>query len=365
MFLVLYTVAQLLFPLKTRVPMWEAIWKVVTSPLSSPSFFHGYIGDIFTSMVKVFQDVAWTICWVLYGEFSSYEDLPYKANFGWVNAHWYKNFLIPIICLFPLLIRFNQCLRRYIDTGDRFPHLANAAKYALSQTVTLFGAFHPLYMELDSHIDDGGLKLFQVFWMLLFVSSSLYSFTWDVFMDWGLGKPSYGYLGPSLMYPRRSYYYATIAIDLGEKHCRLHLVYFILTCAHKNFFCVPTVLRFMWVLTLIPPSSGAKFEVPSYLSAVTMMLELFRRTIWGFLRLENEHRSNAAGFRRVSFVPLHFNTGHGHTYSGKTKAREGQSVLKEVVLVSIIVLGVSVSSIIAAQHANTRTEQVISKGNEL
>ena len=47
----------------------------------------------------------------------------------------------------------------------------------------------------------------------------------------------------------------------------------------------------MWVLTLVPPLSGARFEVPSYLSAMTMMLELFRRTIWGFLRLENEHRS--------------------------------------------------------------------------
>lgn len=119
----------------------------------------------------------------------------------------------------------------------------------------------------------------------------------------------------------------------------------------------------MWVLTLIPPSSGAKFEVPSYLSAVTMMLELFRRTIWGFLRLENEHRSNAAGFRRVSFVPLHFNTGHGHKYSGK-KSHGGQSVLREVVLVSLIVLGVCVSSIIAAQHANTRTQPASPQGNE-
>jgi hypothetical protein len=188
-------------------------------------------------MVKVFQDVAWTICWVLSGEFSSYEDLTYKTNFGWEKARWYKNFLIPIICLFPLLIRFNQCLRRYIDTGDRFPHLPNAAKYALSQTVTLFGAFHPLYMELDSQIGSGGLKLFQLFWMLVFVSSSLYSFTWDVFMDWGLGKPSYGYLGPSLMYPRRSYYYATMAIDLGEKHCRLKSCFFHLNVCSQKLLC--------------------------------------------------------------------------------------------------------------------------------
>ena len=111
----------------------------------------------------------------------------------------------------------------------------------------------------------------------------------------------------------------------------------------------------MWVLTLIPPSSGAKFEVPSYLSAVTMMLELFRRTIWGFFRLENEHRSNAAGFRRVSFVPLHFNTGHHHRYSDK-KERGGQAVLREVVLVSLVVCAVCVSSIIAAQNANLRVE---------
>ena len=194
--------------------MWEAIWKVVTAPLNSPSFFHGYIGDIFTSMVKVFQDIAWTLCWVFSGDFTKSEDLKKSSTFEWSSAHWYKNILIPIICLFPLLIRFNQCLRRFADSGDRFPHLANAAKYALSQTVTLFGAFHPLYLEY-SHGAGGERNLFQMFWMIVFISSSLYSFTWDVYMDWGLGRPKYGFLGQSLMYPRRSYYYTIIGIDLG------------------------------------------------------------------------------------------------------------------------------------------------------
>lgn len=107
----------------------------------------------------------------------------------------------------------------------------------------------------------------------------------------------------------------------------------------------------MWVLTLVPPSSGAKFEVPSYLTAVTMMLELFRRTAWGFFRLENEHRSNAAGFRRVGFVPLHFNTGHQHGYKDK-KEKSGTSVLREVVLIAVAVGGVCVWSVISAQRAN-------------
>jgi hypothetical protein len=87
------------------------------------------------------------------------------------------------------------------------PNLANAFKYAMSQSVTLFGAFHPLYLmyisdgEVDiSLVDDDDnydgqgqsssflerhAMLFQMFWMGLFVASSLYSFCWDVYMDWG------------------------------------------------------------------------------------------------------------------------------------------------------------------------------------
>ena len=107
----------------------------------------------------------------------------------------------------------------------------------------------------------------------------------------------------------------------------------------------------MWVQTLIPPSSGANFEVPIYLATMSMMLELFRRTIWGFLRLENEHRSNAAGFRRVGFVPLHFNTGHQHKYN-KSKEKSGSSVLQEVIFIALCVVAVCVMSIIAAQRAN-------------
>jgi hypothetical protein len=94
-----------------------------------------------------------------------------------------------------------------MDTGKRMPNLANAFKYAMSQSVTLFGAFHPLYLmyisdgEVDvSIVDDDDnnqdeqeqsnfffqhAMVFQLFWMGLFIASSLYSFCWDVYMDWG------------------------------------------------------------------------------------------------------------------------------------------------------------------------------------
>jgi EXS family len=130
------------------------------------------------------------------------------------------------------------------------------------------------------------------------------------------------------MYPKHTMYYGIICLDL--------------------------VLRFAWVLTLVPPQSGAKFALPAYLTLVSMLLEIFRRTIWGFLRLENEHRSNTAGFRRVDFVPLHFSTGHTHGYKREEEHR-GFSVLIEVAAVTTLVLGAAVVSVVAAQHATQRS----------
>lgn len=316
---VFYGLSRLMLPLRTRVPMWKAIFQVVTSPMSSPSFFHSYVGDIFTSTVKVFQDLVWTFFFIISGDWLLSEDLPASTKHGWSRTVWYSKVLIPLVTLLPLWFRFNQCLRRFIDTGNRMPHVANAFKYALTQTVTLFGAFHPLYMN------DTKSALFQSFWTFAFVASSIYSFTWDVYMDWGLGLPKYNFLGPRLMYPKRSAYYMIIAVDF--------------------------VLRFAWVLTLVPPDSGANFALPAYLNAVSMMMELFRRTLWGFLRLENEHRSNTAGYRRVGFVPLHFSTGHTHEYHTYNKETQGFYVLLEVACVTILVLGAAVVSVVAAQHA--------------
>ena len=182
--LVLYTLKKLIFPLKVRIPLWLTIWKVITTPMSSPTFFQTYVADVFTSMVKVFQDIAWTVCFVVNGDFLISEDDVNGHQHTWAKSNIYNDIVIPIICLLPLWFRFNQCLRRYLDTRKRFPNLANAAKYALSQTVTLFGAFHPLY-ALHYYNQRMLTNLFEYFWMGLFIASSLYSFSWDVCMDWG------------------------------------------------------------------------------------------------------------------------------------------------------------------------------------
>ena len=130
--LVLYTIKCLIFPLKTRRPLWRAIFAVITAPLTSPTFFHTYIADVMTSMVKVLQDILWTGCFVVSGDFLLSESDPRELQTQiWARSVWYRNIVIPLICLFPLWIRFNQCLRRYMDTRKRMPNLANAFKVIL------------------------------------------------------------------------------------------------------------------------------------------------------------------------------------------------------------------------------------------
>jgi hypothetical protein len=139
--LVLYTLCHLVFPWRKRKSMWEAVRFVVTAPMTSPTFFHGYVGDVFTSMVKVFQDMVWTLGFVFSGDFLIPEESKHSTDHLWSHSRWYKSILIPAVTLLPLCIRFNQCLRRYTDTGQRFPHLANSLKYVLSQLVTLYVLF--------------------------------------------------------------------------------------------------------------------------------------------------------------------------------------------------------------------------------
>jgi len=116
----------------------------------------------------------------------------------------------------------------------------------------------------------------------------------------------------------------------------------------------------MWMQSLIPPSSGAHFELPAYLTFMNMTLELIRRTLWSFFRLENEHRARTKHYEEqhegVDFVPFHFSTAQGHKYK-QHKKRVGKRVLMEVLTVGIAVFVTCMLVVIAAQKARQIQEQ--------
>lgn len=150
------------------------------------------------------------------------------------------------------------------------------------------------------------------------VISSLYAFFWDVYVDWGLGRKDDKYLRSRLMYPNK-WYYSAMFLD---------------------FF-----LRFVWVISIIPSFTNF-FQIKagfSYLTAFISWFELCRRSMWSIFRVENEHLFNTEGYRRVDFIPLHFET----PVEEKPENSGGSSLSKREIIAVIIELTIFFSIIIS------------------
>ncbi len=97
----------------------------------------------------------------------------------------------------------------------------------------------------------------QTAWRVVYVLSTLYSWSWDVLMDWSLVEwAAGGGLRQRRMLPGRAVYLAAAAFDL--------------------------VLRFGWAATLIPATSLKRSHPPHFLFFVVKMCKPSARTC-GFL----------------------------------------------------------------------------------
>lgn len=98
-------------------------------------------------------------------------------------------------------------------------------------------------------------------------------------MDWGLfdskAPPEYKFLREELIYPTKYYYVAII----------------------EDF-----ILRFGWTLNLSLTEVGA--IPPDLITLVLAPLEIIRRFLWNFYRLENEHLNNCGEFRAVRDISI-------------------------------------------------------------
>ena len=122
-----------------------------------------------------------------------------------------------------MLLRLFQCLRRSVETGHRWPHIANAAKYTSAIIVVATGTLIP-------SVKDSWL------WIASFVGATCYQFIWDITMDWGLIVKA----DSNLAQPNTAF--GGLAL---RKHRLLgpH-IYFIIMIGNL-------ILRFAWTLTLV------------------------------------------------------------------------------------------------------------------
>ncbi|KAF9934408.1 hypothetical protein FBU30_002232 [Linnemannia zychae] len=239
-----------------------SIGRILASGYYRVEFRDFFLADEMNSLSYSIEQFEFAMC--AYAE--QWEDLATQCSTGhmWIT---------PFLTALPAWFRFLQCLRRYRDTLEWFPHLVNAGKYSAS-LINLF-----VYFSFRHY---GGSQL-KTAWIFVSIITSCYTFAWDVYMDWGLfrfGKNGGGahgrpFLRQELVYSRTWVYYMAIVLDF--------------------------IGRFSWTARLIPMNINVMV-----LSFILAFLEVLRRWQWNFFRLENEHLNNCGQFRAIKDIPLPF-----------------------------------------------------------
>ena len=260
--LVLYVCYKICTPAARAKRLATALVRVVSAPFGpAVTFADGFVGDVLTSLARVLVDIAFSVLFYLAGIHGFAADKNHLFD-DRISGSWYfRCAVVPALTASPLWWRFCQNIQRARETGDRWPHIANALKYASAQTVTLWGVWHP---ELHA----SGL------WIAAFVLATLYQFVWDVTMDWGL-------------------------VELAEAGPRLRRRRLVLGGDSRVYYAVCAanlLLRFGWTLSLLPERGGRFFmpELQLRLSPVIAAAELARRAAWAVFRLEKEQIDGSA-----------------------------------------------------------------------
>ena len=162
-----------------------------------------------------------------------------------------------------------QCIRRHYDCkGTTHVHLVNAAKYAS----TICHAF--AYFAFRTTGSQSSVRF--VWWILLATINACFTSSWDILMDWNL-------LHREARYP----------------FLRMHLSFDDIWPMYYVAMVTNVLIRFVWLIYLF--GSPSTLPLRAFIAAV---LEVFRRWLWNFIRLENEHIGNADTYKIVRELPL-------------------------------------------------------------
>ncbi|XP_053952692.1 xenotropic and polytropic retrovirus receptor 1 [Anastrepha ludens] len=273
----LYTTmfAFLLNPTKTfhhEARYWavRVLSRVVMAPFFFVTFADFWLADQLNSIVPAFLDIPFIICF--FGEYSSWHTTGYDGS----RCVQDISIVRPVVAILPAYWRFAQCIRRYRDTREAFPHLVNAAKYATSFFVVIFS--YKFQTTEATYVTSKNNPWFYC-WIVAAIASSCYAYTWDIKMDWGLFDAKAGdnrFLREEIVYSTTWFYYFGIVEDL--------------------------VLRFGWTVSMSLIEAG--YMEGDVMMTILSPLEVFRRFIWNYFRLENEHLNNCGKFRAVRDISV-------------------------------------------------------------
>ncbi|PVD21893.1 hypothetical protein C0Q70_17696 [Pomacea canaliculata] len=256
-----------------RARMWllRVLFRILTAPFHHVGFADFWLADQLNSLVTVMLDLEFLVC---YYAFEVKWLGPDREQVCTKNIYGVR----AVVACLPAWFRFAQCLRRYRDTKLVFPHVVNAGKYSTTFFVQLFAALYKVHVEVYGN-EFRQNSVFFYLYIVAYIISSCYTYTWDIKMDWGLFDKNAGenrFLREETVYAFKAYYYFAIVEDV--------------------------ILRFIWVLTVT--LADGHFLHAEILATILALLEVFRRFVWNFFRLENEHLNNCGMFRAVRDISI-------------------------------------------------------------
>ncbi|CAA0828673.1 Phosphate transporter PHO1 homolog 10 [Striga hermonthica] len=245
----------------SRMFLVMCTFRLICAPLYKVKLPDFFLADQFTSQIQALRSFEYYICF--YGNGKLSKKLIRCDNLDLYNVFYF------IVAVIPYWFRFLQCVRRLFEEKDSY-HAYNGLKYLW----TIIAVVIRTTFELKKNIT----------WKVLALASSLIATVantyWDIAIDWGLlqRKSKNPFLRDKLSVSHRSVYFGAMILDI--------------------------LLRFAWlqlVLTLNVHSLQGKS-----VSTIFSCLEIVRRGIWNFFRLENEHFNNVGKYRAFKSVPLPF-----------------------------------------------------------
>ncbi|EEP82891.1 conserved hypothetical protein [Uncinocarpus reesii 1704] len=245
--------------------------------------------DVLTSYAKVFGDLFVSTCMFFSSGVSS-TGVPNRACGG--------NLAVPLLISIPSMIRLRQCLIEYSRVqrrGNRSidgwggQHLANALKYSSAFPVIILTALQRSYDSSRVGMSEAGL---HKLWVLSALVHSSFTFYWDVSKDWDLSLFS----DLITQFRRNPYHLVNNTSALSQPNnfdiaidrpfgLRTHR-FFHANGIYYGAILVDFILRFTWLSRL-----SVRLNWINDLESgvfILMFLEVARRWMWIFLRVETE-----------------------------------------------------------------------------
>ncbi|KAF5754898.1 putative SPX domain-containing protein [Helianthus annuus] len=244
----------------SRLFLMRSLFHCICAPLYKVQFADFFLADQLTSQVQAMRCLEFYICYYGMRWYTKEEKCHHLDLY---------NFFYIIMAVIPYWIRFLQCVRRLFEEKD-WVHLVNGSRYFLTIVAVVVRTVFELKMK----------KSWKVLALVSSVAAILFNTYWDIAIDWGLlqRKSNNMFLRNKLAVSHKYVYFVVMVLDI--------------------------VLRLAWLQLVV------KFNIRALkgtvISALFSSLEIFRRGVWMFFRLENEHLNNVGKYRAFKSVPLPF-----------------------------------------------------------